>query len=42
MRLLQPGQEQDELSEQLFRIEEYVNMVLQYLRVDGRCDCAVE
>ena len=45
MRLLlqKPGQEQDpELSEQLFRIEEYVNMVLQYLRVDGDNDLVVQ
>ena len=45
MRLLlqKPGAKQDpELSEQLFRIEEYVNMVLQYLRVDGDNDLVVQ
>ncbi|RJW54434.1 sensor histidine kinase [Clostridiales bacterium TF09-2AC] len=43
MRLLlqTPGTD-PELSEQLFRIEEYVNMVLQYLRVDGDSDLIVQ
>lgn len=31
-----------ELSEQLFRIEEYVNMVLQYLRLDGENDFVLQ
>lgn len=41
--LLQTGEEgtaggSGELAEQLFKIEEYVNMVLQYLRLDGGSD----
>lgn len=39
--LLQTGEETDcgnGLAEQLFKIEEYVNMVLQYLRLDGGSD----
>lgn len=40
--LLQTGEEtacgDGELAEQLFKIEEYVNMVLQYLRLDGGSD----
>lgn len=45
MSLLLQGRETEkdrELSEQLFRIEEYVNMVLQYLRLDGENDFVVQ
>ena len=45
MRLLlqqQNGHETQELQEQLFKIEEYVNMVLQYLRLDGGQDLVIQ
>lgn len=45
MRLLlqrQEGESVRELQDQLFRIEEYVNMVLQYLRLDGGSDLMVQ
>lgn len=34
--------ENGELAEQLFKIEEYVNMVLQYLRLDGGSDLVIK
>lgn len=42
--LLQTGEETGcgELAEQLFKIEEYVNMVLQYLRLDGGSDLVLK
>lgn len=36
------GGENGELAEQLFKIEEYVNMVLQYLRLDGGNDLVIK
>jgi len=45
MRLLLQKQESEsapELTEQLFKIEEYVNMVLQYLRLDNHNDLIVQ
>lgn len=45
MRLLlqkQDGHETRELQEQLFKIEEYVSMVLQYLRLDGGQDLVIQ
>lgn len=43
IRLLLKSRDADpELSHQLFKIEEYVNMVLQYLRLDGESDLKIQ